>query len=251
MAAAAAGAGGGGFSGWLSSGTGQAVTGASAQGMSDAASLGVGALQNKLTRKAQAKEAKRAREWAEMMRATAYQTAVKDLEAAGLNPMLAYAQGSASTPGAPMAHISQSDISQSMRGVGERMISSAKQSGMMRDQIKTVEAQREAAEADAEVAKGSVKSRQEAIWAAADRDAQSAHLSIAQARRAEAEKTNLEYDSQMKRADAEFYSSEFGSRVRNVERIMQALPAIGPILRSVSPRERTVHHQHRRVPYGR
>lgn len=248
MAAAAGAAGGGGFSGWLSSGTGQAVTGASAQGMSDAASLGVGALQNKLTRKAQAKEAKRAREWAEMMRATAYQTAVKDLEAAGLNPALAYVQGPSHTPGAAMAHISQSDISESMRGVGSRMISSARQSGLLNEQIKTMSAQREVAQADAEVAKESKRARVEGAWAAADRDAQSANLSIAQARRAEAERTNLEYDSRMKRADAEFYETEFGQRVRNVERTMQALPAIGPLLRTVAPgRDRTVHHQHRRV----
>lgn len=38
------------------------------------------------------------REWQEKMRATQYQTAVADLRAAGLNPMLAYSQGGAGTP---------------------------------------------------------------------------------------------------------------------------------------------------------
>ena len=37
------------------------------------------------------------RDWQEKMSNTAYQRAVKDMEAAGLNPMLAYSNGPAST----------------------------------------------------------------------------------------------------------------------------------------------------------
>jgi len=45
-----------------------------------------------------AAEAQKTRDFQERMRSTQYQTAVKDMQAAGLNPMLAYSQGGAGTP---------------------------------------------------------------------------------------------------------------------------------------------------------
>lgn len=63
-------------------------------GISAGASLLGGLMGNR----ANARSARQQQQWQEHMRATQYQTAVSDLKAAGLNPMLAYSQGGAGTP---------------------------------------------------------------------------------------------------------------------------------------------------------
>ncbi len=51
------------------------------------------------------KEASKQREWAAHMSSTAYQRGMADMRAAGLNPMLAYSQGPASSPSASAARV--------------------------------------------------------------------------------------------------------------------------------------------------
>lgn len=51
-------------------------------------------------------EAKNQRDWANFMSSTAYQRATADMKAAGINPMLAYSQGGAATPGGAAASAS-------------------------------------------------------------------------------------------------------------------------------------------------
>lgn len=72
----------------------------------------------------------------ERMRATQYQTAVKDLMAAGLNPMLAYTQGGAGTPSGGAAVGQQATL----RNPAEGLASSAYQLGMIRSDLDLKEA---------------------------------------------------------------------------------------------------------------
>ena len=65
-----------------------------------------------------AAEAQKNRDFQERMRATQYQTAVEDMKAAGLNPMLAYSQGGAGTPSGSVGYAAQASPMQNALGAG-------------------------------------------------------------------------------------------------------------------------------------
>lgn len=62
--------------------------------------------------------AKESRDWQEMMANTAYQRAVKDMQAAGINPILAYSQGGAAVPGGATASIGAPSSAATSIGLG-------------------------------------------------------------------------------------------------------------------------------------
>lgn len=63
---------------------------------------------------ASAEQAAKQMDFQERMRATQYQTAINDMQKAGLNPMLAYTQGGAGTPSGAMGQVSTAKIGNSI-----------------------------------------------------------------------------------------------------------------------------------------
>jgi len=75
---------------------------------------------------ASAEQAKKQMDFQERMRETQYQTAVKDMASAGLNPMLAYSQGGAGTPTGAMGSVSTAQMKNALgSGVSAAQQSSA------------------------------------------------------------------------------------------------------------------------------
>jgi hypothetical protein len=91
------------FLGPLLGGIASGALGVIGQGSANAAN----AQQNELARKFSAKEAAKQRDWAKGMSNTAYRRAMFDMKKAGLNPMLAFSQGGASTPAGGQASAAQ------------------------------------------------------------------------------------------------------------------------------------------------
>jgi len=85
-----------------------------------------------------AKEAKKQRAWAERMSSTAYQRGMEDMRKAGLNPILAYKQGGASSPTGSVAGVP--NLGQALSGIGGRAAQTAVQERKLSREQQAIEA---------------------------------------------------------------------------------------------------------------
>jgi len=100
---------------------------------------------------AQAEQAQQANAFSAQQFASRYQTTVKDMEAAGLNPMLAYSQGGGSPPSGQQAQM-QDTITPGVESFN-RTRSTAAQNAVQNAQVKNIEADTENKQAQANLTK--------------------------------------------------------------------------------------------------
>lgn len=121
----------------------------------------------------------------ERMSSTAYQRAMSDMRYAGLNPILAYSQGGATTPGGMGASMSAATMENSLDGLGKGVSSAAQAakdaelSQVAKQQVDNVKAQTGLTKVQEGVASETIaKVKQETATSAADANRKNAETAV-------------------------------------------------------------------------
>jgi len=139
---------------------------------------------------AQAEQAEAANAFSAQQFATRYQTTVKDMAAAGLNPMLAYSQGGGSPPSGQQAQV-QDTITPAVESFN-RTRATASQASVQSAQVANIEADTENKKASADL----IAAQAAHQWSSAGHANMQTNLAYQLAKKTEQELVNLQTDNE-------------------------------------------------------